>query len=99
MITREDEALLLLIERVYRVIVFEHRLLNPSIPGNDGLDLQARNVGIFQDVLEQAAQGSQIAVHGTWPEPGIDKPFAECHNALPSQYGFHGLPKQQLPLA
>jgi len=99
LITREDEALLFLIEHVYRVIVFEHRLLNPSIPGNDGLDLQARNVGIFQDVLEQAAQGSQIAVHGTWPEPGIDKPFAECHNALPSQYGFHGLPKQQLPLA
>ena len=98
LITREDEALLL-IERVDRVIVFEHRLLNPSIPGNYGLDLHTGNVGIFQDVLEQAAQGSQIAVHSAWPEAGIDKPLAECHNALPSKYGFHGLPEEQLPPA
>ena len=37
-ITREDEALLFLIEDVYRVVVFEHGLLNAAICGDDELD-------------------------------------------------------------
>jgi hypothetical protein len=31
LITRQDEALLVLIERMHRVVVFEHRLLKPTI--------------------------------------------------------------------
>src|SRR5215472_8862523 len=32
-------------------------------------------------------------------ESGVDKSFAERHDALPSHDWFHGLPEKQLPLA
>ena len=96
--TGEDEAFLFLLEGMHWVVILQHGLLKTAVLGADRLDLGARNVGVCQDILKQAAQAPQIALHGTRLEPGIDQTFTEAHDALPSEHRGHGLPHEELAL-